>query len=145
MAAKWTHPKDVNWINIRYLSQSFEDRLNEFVVNHAGNDEFIDNARDFQRIIKSWDTPPGKSIKELYEMYKQKYYNQPNNQHQNNKRINHVIGFKNKSKINSLQRIPEFSQRRIIDNTITNYFPLKENKRYFLHKIAQIIHNRRCI
>ena len=127
----------MSWINVRSLTQSFEDRLNEYVVNHASDDDFIENIRQFNKLIQSWDKPPGKKIKELYEMYKEKYYKQPGNQPNNNKCVNRIIGFKNKSKIDSLRRIPEFQQRRIIDNPITNYFPLKENKRYFLHKIAK--------
>lgn len=126
----------MSWVNIRSITQSFEDRLNEYVVNHASDDEFLEFNR-FYTLIKTWDKPPDKSIRDLYEMYKEKYYKQPGNQPNNNKRVHRVIGFKNKSKINSLKRIPEFKQRRIIDNPITNYFPLKENKRYFLHKIAQ--------
>ena len=125
----------MSWLNTRSITQSFEDRLNEYVVNHSGHNELLDYYA-FSDLIADWDKPPRTQINKLYSMYYEKYYNQPGNQSKINKRINHVIGFKNKSKIDSLKRIPEFSQRRIIDNPITNYFPLKENKRYFLHKIA---------
>ena len=59
----------MSWVNIRSITQSFEDRLNEYVVNHASDDEFLEFNR-FYTLIKKWDKPPDKSIRDLYEMYK---------------------------------------------------------------------------
>ena len=42
----------MSWVNIRSITQSFEDRLNEYVVNHANDDEFLEFNR-FYTLIKT--------------------------------------------------------------------------------------------
>ena len=123
--------KHQEYINIFDIPESFNNKIKKFVIEHP--DEFFE-FNDFQRVIKNWNKDLF-SDQKCYEIYKDLFYKQPENNIQyNQSQFNGLIGFKNPKKVKALQSL---NKDLIPNNQTVSSFPLKQNMKLFqLHKVS---------
>ncbi len=115
---------------------SMHYKIYEFVKLRLFDD--LLTIEQFNNVIKGWDTSDfdKKNLNEWYEIYKERFYENPGAtiQYSNPSANTNMIAFKSKNKIDALQN--EDKSRPITENDSLNKFPLKKNKKYQLHKVA---------
>ena len=106
-------------------AHSFRDRIDEFITFHP--DDFL-SFDQFMRVIDSWERDM--SPEEAYQYYKERFFQVPGTtvRVQEPTDLNKP-GFRNPSKY-------IFNQGFEIQPQPTNSFPMKDNKKYQLHKIG---------
>lgn len=127
-ANEWTrlHPKS----NVKdsfdkpsAIKDSFKDKLVKFVIEHS--DDSLMSKEEFERLTGGWD-PGRRTVSEWYDVYRDLYFKQPGKTFRiPESKMNRISGFKTKR-----------GMKTIKPTTVKNSFPLKENRKYQLHKVS---------
>ena len=119
-------------------SDSFENKLEDYVLFRSNYEGEL-TPKQFERLTKGWKKDRDKhSMDEWYEIYLKKINTNPGNYIEYDPSEHQVkyYAFKSQKKINKLQESNlnlEVSNRQDEPNQV---FPVEENKKYFLHKVA---------
>ena len=130
---KWdeVHEETESESSVRPKEKTFYERIKEFLALHP--DELL-TPEQFNEVIKDWNRNISTDV--AYKYYQKQFFSLPGVTVSIDEPINlERLGFKDKKKYIFGTRSYELNP--VINHTITNYFPLKDNlKRYRLHKVA---------
>lgn len=131
-------PETVNFVSNTNNQDSMYYKIDEFIKRD--NFENLLSFEQFLNVIRGWITYDykDKSDEEWYEVYKEKFFQNPNQIiNYNNPEVDlNMIAFRTKNKQKALQN--EDNSRPVTDNHQALIFPLSENKKkYQLHKVSK--------
>lgn len=115
------------------------DKLNKFVVEHADDEllpikQFIPILDGWRQAVHAFDGREDFVNEKWYELYKTKYFEQPGTTVAYTEQpYSGLIGFKGKNKVAAIKALQPTLKET---TTQVNSFPLKQNKKYQLHKVA---------
>ena len=122
------HPEQMQQIA---RQDTYMDKMKRFVIEHA-NDE-LPTLQQFINISSGWGTN-GLSLERNYDTFKRLYFQQPGTTIAYTEQpFTGLIGFKGKNKVAAIKALQPTLKET---TTQGNSFPLKQNKKYQLHKVA---------
>ena len=122
------HPEQMQQIA---RQDTYMDKMKRFVIEHA-NDE-LPTLQQFINISSGWGTN-GLSLERNYDTFKRLYFQQPGTTIAYTEQpFTGLIGFKGKNKVAAIKALQPTLKET---TTQVNSFPLKQNKKYQLHKVA---------
>lgn len=123
--------------------QLFEKKLQELIVLDASYGNCISQTQ-FEKTVNKWPGKNSRPIEEWYSIYNNGVHSSPGwflNTHHNSKDISYTVYKSPNKRAKLAERLGlELSYQDILDEfdeteEISSYFPLEENKKYYLHKV----------